>query len=461
MESGALPGMDEFRMIERIKSYFDRIRERNGELNAFLAVFDEERVLREAEAARGPLAGMAVAVKDNIAVRGEPLTCASRILEGHTAPYDATVVRRLKEAGAVLLGKTNLDEFAMGSSTEYSAFGPTMNPADLERVPGGSSGGSAAAVAAGLCDAALGSDTGGSVRQPAAFCGVVGFKPTYGRVSRYGLVAFGSSLDQVGVFARDVGTVARVAQVISGGDEADSTTAPHPVEEYPAALERGVEGLTIGLPREYLPEELEAPVLAAVRAAASALERAGAKKVVEVSLPHTDAVIPCYYVIATAEASSNLARFDGGRYGLRVEADTLLETYIRSRSQGFGPEVKRRIMLGTFVLSAGYYEAYYGRAMRVRRLIRDDFTRVFEDGVDLLLTPTAPTPAFRFGEKADPLAMYLSDIFTVAVNLAGVPAISVPGMTDGLPIGVQLIAPHFGEEVLFRAARVIERGGSE
>ncbi len=403
-----------------------------------------------------PLAGMTVAVKDNIAQEGWPLTCASRILGDFISPYDATAIARLKAAGAVIVGRTNMDEFAMGSSTEYSRFGAAHNPHDSQRVTGGSSGGSAAAVAAELCDAALGSETGGSVRQPAAFCGVYGLKPTYGRISRFGLVAFASSLDQIGIMTRKVDDLAAVFAVIAGRDEKDETTEDVPVEADELAVD--VERLRIGLPVEYYGQGIDAEVLSAIEALKKRLQEAGAIFSV-VSLPHTRFAIPVYAIVANAEASSNLARYEGVRYGARAsDVNSLEELYAKSRSQGFGEEVKRRIMLGTFALSAGYYEAYYGRAAKVRRLLRDDFLAVFAQ-VDLLLTPTSPTPAFRRGEKlSDSLAMYLSDIFTASANLAGIPGLSIPlGKGSlGLPLAAQLLGPHFGEQTLFRVAKYLE-----
>ncbi|NIP82189.1 MAG: Asp-tRNA(Asn)/Glu-tRNA(Gln) amidotransferase subunit GatA, partial [Gemmatimonadetes bacterium] len=406
----------------------------------------------------GRLAGVPVAVKDNLTTLDYPTTCGSRILEGYRAPYEATAVRRLRAAGALIVGKTNLDEFAMGSSTENSAFGPTRNPWDPERVPGGSSGGSAAAVAAGLVPAALGSDTGGSVRQPAALCGVVGLKPTYGRVSRYGLVAFASSLDQVGTFGRTVEDAAALLEVIAGHDPLDSTSADRPAPGLLAGLDDGVEGLVVGVPREYLPPELDDGIRHLAHAAIARLEHAGAE-VREISLPHTGLAIPTYYVIAPAEASSNLARYDGVRYGLRVRAGSSRELYTATRSRGFGPEVKRRIMLGTYALSAGYRDRYYGRAQRVRGRIAGDFRAAFEAGVDVIFTPTTPEVAFRLGERvADPYRMYLADVFTVTANLAGLPAVSVPiGEVDGLPVGGQLLADHWREPVMVRAAAALER----
>jgi len=406
---------------------------------------------------KGVLAGVPVAVKDNIATTDFHTTCASRILEGYRSPFDATVVRKLRSAGAVIVGKTNMDEFAMGSSTENSAFGPTLNPHDLTRVPGGSSGGSAAAVAAGIVPAALGSETGGSVRQPAAFCGIVGIKPTYGRVSRYGLIAFASSLDQVGTFGRTVADAAYLLEVIAGHDPLDSTSAPR---EFALgdALAGDVSGLVIGVPREYFPESLDPRIAALCRASLDRLRDAGAE-VRDVSLPHTKYAIPTYYVIAPAEASSNLSRFDGVRYGSRAQAGSTIEVYEATRSAGFGAEVKRRIMLGTYALSAGYYDAYYARAQRVRSLIVQDFRRVFDSGVNVLFTPTTPSTAFRIGEKSsDPYEMYLSDIFTVTANLAGIPGMSIPiGEIDGLPVGGQLLADGWQEATMIRVAAGLER----
>ena len=442
---------------------------RQSSLNAFLRVFDqgvreEARAVdaRRAAGTAGPLAGLVVALKDNLCVAGEPVTCASRILESFVSLYDATVVRRLREADAVFIGKTNLDEFAMGSSTENSAFGPVRNPADPERVAGGSSGGSAVAVAAGMAHAALGSDTGGSIRQPAAFCGVVGLKPTYGRVSRYGLVALSSSFDQIGPFANTVGDAARVLQVIAGHDPKDSTSADLPVPGYLDGLTGDVSTLRVGIPKEATGEGVEEDVRSAVLASADALRKGGAS-VGEVSLPHSEYVISAYYILMTAEASSNLARYDGARYGARSDgAEDLASMYVRSRSEGFGAEAKRRIMLGTYVLSAGYYDAYYLKAQKVRRLIQKDYLDAFHE-VDCILMPTTPTTAFRLGEKSgDPLQMYLSDIFTVSANLAGVPAISIPFGEDraGLPIGVQLVGKPFDEGTLLRAADFLERRSS-
>jgi aspartyl-tRNA(Asn)/glutamyl-tRNA(Gln) amidotransferase subunit A len=452
-----------------VEEQLARIDAREGEIHAFNEVLaDSARAAAdEVDAAvtrgddPGPLAGVTVALKDNMCTRGVATTCSSRILEGWKPPYDATVVTRLRDAGAVVIGKTNLDEFAMGSSTENSAFGPTRNPHDPSKVPGGSSGGSAAAVAAGFATVALGSDTGGSVRQPASLCGVVGVKPTYGAVSRYGLIAFASSLDQVGPFANNVADAARVLEVIGGHDPCDSTSIAEPATALLDALDDGIAGLRIGIVREMTDAEgIEPGVRAAVDAASAALEEAGAK-VDEVSVPSSSYGIPAYYLIAPAEASSNLARYDGVRYGLRVEGEDVARMNAATRDAGFGPEVKRRIMLGTYALSAGYYDAFYGQAQRVRTLIIRDFDRAYED-FDVLLSPTSPTVAFDLGSKtADPLAMYLCDVSTVPVNLSGHAAMSVPfGATDGLPIGVQVIAPAKGEPVMFRVARALEQAAS-
>jgi aspartyl-tRNA(Asn)/glutamyl-tRNA(Gln) amidotransferase subunit A len=402
-----------------------------------------------------------IAVKDVLATTDLPTTCGSKVLEGYQSPFDATAVKRARAAGAVVIGKTNMDEFAMGSSTENSAYGPTLNPHDRTRVPGGSSGGSAAAVAAGYVPMALGSDTGGSVRQPAAFCGVVGIKPTYGRVSRYGLVAYASSLDQVGTFGRTVAEAARLLTAVSGHDARDATSVARPVPDFERAAGAGVEGIVVGVPAEYLPEGLDPEIRALVDAALERLRARGAR-VQWVSLPHTRYAIPCYYVIATAEASSNLSRYDGVRYGVRQtdgeEGADLASMYERTRSRGLGTEVKRRIMLGTYALSAGYYDQYYGTAQRARLLIIEDFRRVFADGVDVLLTPTSPTPAFRLGERtADPVEMYLSDVFTVTANLAGIPGVSVPiGRVRGLPVGGQVLAPWWQEERMLAVAAALE-----
>lgn len=404
-----------------------------------------------------PLAGLPIAVKDNLCTLGMPTTCGSRILAGWVPPYDATVIRRLKEAGAIILGKTNLDEFAMGSSTENSGFGPTRNPWNLERVPGGSSGGSAAAVAMGMAAGALGSDTGGSIRQPAGFTGVVGLKPTYGRVSRYGLVAFASSLDQVGPLTRTVADAALLFQIIAGHDPRDSTSVEIPVPDVAGTLAGGVRGLRIGVVREAFGEGLQSDVRKAVRTAADQLAALGAV-LVDVSLPTIRYALPTYYLLATSEASSNLARYDGVQYGLRAPSNDLLTMYTRTRAQGFGDEVKRRIMLGTYTLSAGYYEGFFLKAQRVRTLIRDEFARVLGD-VDVVLMPVSPTTAFRLGEKVDdPLQMYLADVYTIPVNLAGLPGISIPcGFAQGLPIGVQLIGKPFDEATILRTAQAYEQ----
>ncbi len=442
--------------------------EEGRDLNAFLSLFQERAESRAAEiderlkaGTAGPLAGMTIAVKDNMAVRDQGLTCGSKILTGFTSLYTATAVERLERADAIVVGRTNMDEFAMGSSNETSYFGPTLHPLDRERVPGGSSGGSGVAVAAGMTCAALGSETGGSVRQPAAFLGLVGVKPTYGRVSRYGLVAFASSLDQISPFANNVHDAALVMETIAGHDPNDATSSPEPVPSYIDGLDTAdVRGLRIGVPEEYFIDGMHPSVITSLDDLRRRLTDAGAE-ISTISLPHTEYTIPCYYVIATAEASSNLARFDGARYGYRSpNARTLEEMYEMSRSEGFGPEVKRRIMLGTFVLSSGYYDAYYRKAQQVRRLIHDDMANAFGK-VDLILAPTTPTPAFRLGEKMnDPISMYLSDIFTAATNLAGNPAISIPIGTDpetSLPVGAQFIAPHFGEAGMFAASAWVER----
>jgi len=431
----------------------------NGTLNAFLQI-DREGALKRSDSnpTSGALAGIPLAVKDNICVKGMQTSCGSRILGDYQPPYNATVIQRLLDAGANVIGKTNCDEFAMGSSNENSAFGPVRNPWDTSRVPGGSSGGSAATVAAGIVPFALGSDTGGSVRQPASLCGVVGLKPTYGRNSRYGLVAFASSLDQVGIFARNSSDVARVLGVISGRDPHDATTADVPVPDYAAELSSDIKGARVGFPRSLFGEGLDAEVRSSVETAIDVYRDLGAD-IVEVELPHAQYSIAVYYIIATAEASSNLARFDGARYGFRAEdAPRLREMYRKTRDEGFGPEVKRRIMLGTYVLSAGYYEAYYGKAQQVRSLIKEDFRKAFES-CDAIITPTAPTPAFALGEKVDnPLAMYLNDIYTVTANLAGIPGISVPcGLSaNRLPIGFQLLGGYWSEQTLFNLAHAYE-----
>jgi aspartyl-tRNA(Asn)/glutamyl-tRNA(Gln) amidotransferase subunit A len=436
----------------------------NDTLNAFLQI-DRDGALRRADELdasppdpNGHLAGIPIAIKDNICVAGLQTSCGSRILGPYHAPYNATAIERLNAAGAIIIGKTNCDEFAMGSSNENSAFGPVRNPWDTKRVPGGSSGGSAAAVAAGIVPVALGSETGGSVRQPASLCGIVGLKPTYGRISRYGLVAFGSSLDQIGVFGRRVRDVASVLGVLSGRDEHDATTAEVAVPDYASQLPCNVQGARIGVPRELFGEGLSEEVRASIEAAIEVYRDLGAE-VVEVELPHSKYCIAVYYILATAEASSNLARYDGVRYGFRAEdANELRAMYRRTRDEGFGPEVKRRIMLGTYVLSSGYYEAYYRKAQQVRTLIRQDFRQAFEV-CDAIVTPTTPTVAFMIGEKTDdPLAMYLNDIYTCTANLAGIPGISIPcGLSsEGLPIGVQLMGPYWSEANLLRLADAYE-----
>jgi aspartyl-tRNA(Asn)/glutamyl-tRNA(Gln) amidotransferase subunit A len=454
------------RPSEVIAATLARIGQSNPRLNAFITI-NPDAALKQAQAADAnikdaiatqPLAGIPVAVKDNMCTTGLRTTCGSRILGNYVPPYTATAVAKLEAAGAILVGKTNCDEFAMGSSNENSAFGPARNPVNEEYVPGGSSGGSAVAVAADLSSVTLGSDTGGSIRQPASFCGVVGLKPTYGRVSRYGLVAYASSLDQIGPFGKNVRDVARTFSVIAGRDRHDSTSSNEPVPNFLNDLTGDIKGLRVGVPPECFGEGLNAEVKTAVEAAIKKLEERGAE-IVEVTLPHSKYVVAVYYLIATAEASSNLARFDGVRYGYRSEtAKTLAEMYQHSRDEGFGAEVKRRIMLGTFALSSGYYDAYYEKAQRVRIMLCNDFAAAFEK-CDVIATPTAPTPAFKLGEKVDdPLAMYLDDIYTVTINLVGVPAISVPcgASSKGLPIGLQLIGNHFDEAQLLNAAYAYE-----
>ena len=463
-ETAAAVRRGEGSAVESTEAALAAIEARDGELHAFNTVLADEARAAAAEIDRrvaagedpGPLAGVTVALKDNMCTRGVPTTCSSRILEHWHPPYDATVVDRLRDAGAVVVGKTNLDEFAMGSSTENSAFGPTRNPHDPKRVPGGSSGGSAAAVAAGMVPLSLGSDTGGSIRQPAALCGVVGVKPTYGLVSRYGLIAFASSLDQIGPFAANVTDAALLLEVIAGHDPADSTSIPRPAPSLVDSLDDGVDGLRVGLIRELM-DGVDPDVAARVNAAAEALAAAGAK-VDEASVPAAVYGLSAYYLIAPAEASSNLARYDGVRYGLRVDGKDITEMYGHTRAAGFGAEVKRRIMLGTYALSAGYYDAYYGQAQRVRTLIIRDFEAAYGQ-FDILLSPTSPTTAFEFGAKAEnPLAMYLSDVCTIPSNLAGHPAASVPygAGADGMPVGVQVLAPALGEQVMFRTARALE-----
>jgi aspartyl-tRNA(Asn)/glutamyl-tRNA(Gln) amidotransferase subunit A len=451
---------------EATQACLDQIARVDGKIHAFIS-HDAADALAQADAADKlissgaikPLLGVPIAIKDVLAVKNQPLNCASKILGNYISPYDATAIEKLKAAGAVVFGRLNMDEFAMGSSTENSAFGLTRNPWDVTRIPGGSSGGSAAAVAADECIASLGSDTGGSIRQPAALCGCVGLKPTYGRISRYGLVAFASSLDQIGPFTKDVRDAAILLGVMSGVDPRDSTSVPEPVPNYVAALDENIKGMRLGLPKEYMVGGLDAEVKASVDAAVKQYEKLGAE-IVEISLPHTDYAVATYYIIATAEASANLARFDGIRYGARVDGADPIELYARTRGAGFGAEVKRRIILGTYVLSSGYHDAYYLQAQKVRTLIRNDFLKAFET-VDAIVTPTTPTAAFKAGEKSgDPLQMYLSDIFTISCNLAGICGVSVPcGFTKNpkLPIGLQLLGRPFGEETLLKIAHAYEQ----
>ncbi len=450
---------------ELVKHFFERIKEVEPKVRAYITLTEEGALAQAKEADKAlaagenkPLLGIPLAIKDNICIRGVRTTCASRMLENFVPTYNATVIERLRDAGAIFLGKTNLDEFAMGSSTENSAFFPTHNPWDLERVPGGSSGGSAAAVAAGLCAGALGSDTGGSIRQPASFCGVVGLKPTYGRVSRYGLVAFASSLDQIGPLTRTVADTALLLQVIAGPDNRDSTCVDQEVPDYLAALDMDLKGCKVGVPKEYFGQGLSQEVAQAIEASLEVMRDLGLE-VKEVSLPHSPYAIAAYYIIAPAEASSNLARYDGVKYGFRAEGKDLLDMYKKTRSQGFGPEVKRRIMIGTYALSAGYYDAYYKKASQVRTLITKDFAEAFKE-VDFVLGPVAPSPAFKIGERtADPLEMYLSDIYTISVNLAGIVGLSLPCAFSekGLPIGLQIMGPHFSEERVLALGHQFER----
>ena len=445
---------------ELTRHFLSRIERLDPRLNSFITVCEEralaearEADIRLAEGRAGPLTGIPYAHKDIFCTEGVKTSCASRMLDNFVAPYDATVTGKLKQAGAVMLGKTNMDEFAMGSSNETSFYGPVRNPWDRERVPGGSSGGSAAAVAARLAPAATGTDTGGSIRQPAALCGVTGLKPTYGRVSRWGMIAFASSLDQGGPIAQSAADCALLLGAMAGFDERDSTSMDHPVDDYLAALERPLDGLRIGLARPFFGEGLDTGVERRVREALAVYEGLGAT-LVDIDLPHVHLSVPAYYVVAPAECSSNLSRYDGVRFGYRCQdPQDLLDLYTRSRGEAFGEEVKRRIMVGTYALSAGYYDAYYLKAQKVRRLIRDDFLRAFEQ-VDVLMGPTTPTPAFRLGEKAaDPIGMYLSDIYTIAVNLAGLPALSIPaGQVDGLPVGLQIIGNHWDEARLLNVA---------
>ena len=454
---------------ELAAAYYERIEKLNPRLNIFLSLTKERALAQAARidaiAAKGDplpaLAGIPVGIKDVLVMQGAPSTAGSKILQGYRPPYDCTAVARLEAAGAVLLGKTNCDEFAMGSSNENSAYGPVRNPVDLDRVPGGSSGGSAAAVASNLAVATLGTDTGGSIRQPASFCGVVGVLPTYGRVSRYGLIAFASSLDRIGPLASNVRDAATMLGVIASHDPCDATSSPAPVPDYAAESDRPATGLRIGVPAEYFGDGLDPEVRAAIEKGIAALQAAGCT-IKPVSLPHTKYAVPTYYLVATAEASANLARFDGVRYGYRSPSSaTLSDMYSHSRDEGFGAEVKRRIFLGTYALSAGYYDAYYLKAQRVRRLLADEFLRAFAE-VDAIVTPTSPFPAFKLGEKTgDPLAMYLADIYTVTASLAGICGVSVPcGATKaGLPVGMQVLARHFGESTAFRVARAAEAAG--
>ena len=451
---------------ELAREFYAQIDRRNPKLNAFLTLCPERAYAQadrvDASIAQGralePLAGVPVAIKDVLSTRSVRTTCGSKILENYIPAYDATAIERLEGAGAVILGKTNCDEFAMGSSNENSAYGAVRNPLAPDRVPGGSSGGSAAAVAAGLSVVALGTDTGGSIRQPGAYCGIPATMPTYGRVSRYGLIAFASSLDRIGPFATNIPYVASVMAVIAGHDSNDSTSAAVPVPNYADEIESPVQDLRIGVPEDYFGQGIDSEVKAKVQAGIALLEKLGCKRV-PLHMPHTDYAIATYYIVATAEASSNLARYDGVRYGLRVPGATLMEMYRKTRERGFGPEVKRRIMLGTYALSSGYYDAYYLRAQKVRALIAQDFWNAFQK-VDAIITPTTPTPAFKLGEKtADPLQMYLADIYTVTGSLAGVPGISIPcGKTKaGLPVGMQIFGPHFGEARILQLARAFEK----
>jgi aspartyl-tRNA(Asn)/glutamyl-tRNA(Gln) amidotransferase subunit A len=452
----------EFSAVELTEAVFNQIKKRDREIHAYLTLTEELALSQARKTDRkianqekiGPLAGIPVAVKDLILVEGVRCTAGSKILENYIAPYDATVVKRLKQAGAVIVGKTNLDEFGMGSSTENSAYGVTKNPYDLERVPGGSSGGSAAALAADECIYALGTDTGGSIRQPASLCGVVGLKPTYGRLSRYGLIAFASSLDQIGLMVKTAVDTQMVLEVIAGQDEMDSTSLSPSTENNPAKV--SVKGLKIGLPKEYFIKGIDPRVEKVVREAISQYEKLGAQ-IVEVNLPFSEYALPAYYIIQPAEASANLARYDGIKYGLSEPANQLLDVYLKTRQHGFGDEVRRRIMLGTYALSAGFYEAYYLKAQKVRTLIKEDFAKVFEK-VDVLMGPVSPTPAFKIGEKTDdPISMYLSDIYTVAVSLAGLPAVSLPcGYVGKLPVGLQIIGRQFDDEKILRIAQAYE-----
>ena len=457
----------ELKVVDVVKAFFNKIKTDDEKIKAYITLCEEE-ALKDAELIQakidngeeiGPLAGIPIAIKDNMCTKGVKTTCASKMLENFIPPYDATVITRLKEAGAIIVGKTNMDEFAMGGSTEHSAFFKTHNPINLNKVPGGSSGGSAAAVAGDLAPISLGSDTGGSIRQPAAFCGIVGLKPTYGLISRYGLVAFASSFDQIGPFAKDIEDTANLLNVIAGYDEMDSTSAKLEKIDYTKSLINDVKGLKIGVPKEFMGDGVNDEVKTAVKNAVEKFKALGAE-VSECSLPATDYALPTYYIVACAEASSNLARFDGIRYGYRTSNyESLDDIYKNSRSEGFGEEVKRRIILGTYVLSSGYYDAYYKKAQRVRTLVKEGYEKVFEN-YDLILTPTAPSVAFDVGSKVnDPLEMYMADLMTVSINLAGVPAISIPCGKDkeGMPIGLQLISKHFNESTLLQAAYTFEK----
>jgi aspartyl-tRNA(Asn)/glutamyl-tRNA(Gln) amidotransferase subunit A len=453
---------------ELTSEFYSRVEKQNPQLNAFLALSPDRAYAQadriDAMRARGEslprLAGVPVAIKDVISTTGVRTACGSKILENYVPPYDATAVKRLEEAGAIILGKTNCDEFAMGSSNENSAYGPVRNPVALDRVPGGSSGGSAAAVAAGLAVGALGTDTGGSIRQPGALCGIPAMMPTYGRVSRYGLIAFASSLDRIGPFATNIKDAAAILSVIAGHDENDSTSLDTPKPDYESELDKSVSGMRIGIPKEYFAPGIDAEVQEKVEKGIKLIESLGCR-IVELRMPHTEYAIATYYIVATAEASSNLARFDGVRYGLRENSDALREMYRKTRGKGFGAEVKRRIMLGTYALSSGYYDAYYLRAQKVRTLIARDFAEAFQK-VDAIVTPTSPSPAFRIGERSeDPLKMYLADIYTVTGSLAGLPGISIPcGKTNnGLPVGMQILGPHLAEDRVLRLAHAFEKAG--
>lgn len=457
----------ELKVVDVIKAFFEKIKTDDEKIKAYITLCEEE-ALKDAEVIQtkidngeeiGPLTGIPIAIKDNMCTKGIKTTCASKMLENFIPPYDATVITKLKDAGAIIIGKTNMDEFAMGGSTEHSAFFKTYNPVNLNKVPGGSSGGSAAAVAGDMAPISLGSDTGGSIRQPASFCGIVGLKPTYGLISRYGLVAFASSFDQIGPFAKDIEDTANLLNVIAGHDDMDSTSAKLEKVDYTKALINDVKGLKIGVPKEFMGEGVNEEVKTAVKSAVEKFKALGAE-VSECSLPATDYALPTYYIVACAEASSNLARFDGIRYGYRTSNyESLDDIYKNSRSEGFGEEVKRRIILGTYVLSSGYYDAYYKKAQRVRTLVKEGYEKVFEK-YDVILTPTAPSVAFDVGSKVnDPLEMYMADLMTVSINLAGVPAISIPCGKDkeGMPIGLQLISKHFNESTLLQAAYTFEK----